>query len=61
LDSTLWWEGPPYLKSLESEWPELVDLQPNDHALAELAKNPAQDTHVLTTIADNGSGLKQYV
>jgi len=54
LDSTLWWEGPPYLKSLETKWPELVDPQPNDHTLAELAKNPVQDAHVLTTFANNG-------
>ena len=55
LDSALWWGGPPYLKSSESEWPELINPQPNDHTLAELAKNPAQDTtHVLTTVACNG-------
>ena len=50
LDSTLWWEGPPYLKSLDSEWP---NPQPNDHTLAELTKNPTQDTHVLATVSSN--------
>ena len=46
---------PTVFESSESEWPEFVNPQSNDHTLAELAKNPAQDTtHVLTTVACNG-------
>ena len=50
-DSTIWWEGPPFLKSCEDEWPNLVDPQPSDTIIAELTKTSAQDTHVLASVS----------
>ena len=50
-DCTVWWEGPPFLKSCEEEWPNRVDLQSSDTVMAELTKTSAQDTHVLTSVA----------
>ena len=46
-DCTVWWEGPPFLKSFEEESPSLVDPQPSDTIMAELTKTSAQDTHML--------------
>jgi len=55
-DCTVWGKGPPFLKSCQEEWPDLVDLPPSDTAMAELTKTSAQDTHVLASVA-SGSVL----
>jgi len=55
-DCTVWWEGPPFLKSCQEEWPDLVDSLPSDTAMAELMKTSAQDIHVLASVA-SGSVL----
>ena len=50
-DCTIWWEGPPFLKSCERDWPDLVDPSPSDTVMEEVTKTPAQDTYVLANVA----------
>ena len=50
-DSTILWEGPPFFKSCEDEWPNIVDPQPSDTIIAELTKTSAQDMHVLASVS----------
>ena len=48
LKSVLWWEGPTFLQSSESEWPcEMVSTM-DDVISKEIMKNPPSTTHVLT-------------
>ena len=37
-DCTVWWEGPPFMKSCQEAWPDSVNPPPSDTAMAELTK-----------------------
>ena len=46
----LWWEGPPFLKLCEDDWPMLKEIEPCGSTLAELTKTLHFETHVLSSV-----------
>ena len=50
VDSSIWWNGPSFLCFSEEEWPrDQPTIEANETALAELVKNPPEETHALTS------------
>lgn len=49
VESSMWWNGPPFLCTSE-DWPQdQPTIEANETALAELIKNPPEETHTLTS------------
>jgi len=49
VESSMWWNGPPLLCTSE-DWPQdQPTIEANETALAELIKNPPEETHTLTS------------
>lgn len=47
VKSSLWWEGPSFLRLAETEWPHNVISSSDEMTFKELVKNPPQSTHTL--------------
>ena len=53
VDSSIWWNGLSFL-CFSEEWPrDQPTIEANETPLAELVKNPPEETHTLTSSEDH--------
>jgi len=58
LEQSFWWKGPPFLQSLESQWPTNPVQEMNDAVQTELVKTqPLITSSLVSTVATRNSQL----
>ena len=52
VNCTAWWEGPPFLKLNNDQWPTLRDPPFDEVVYSELSRISCPQTHVISTVVD---------